>query len=281
MKFPAFEPINLQNDIQSLEAIDLRLSQIEPDENQARKFFCDTSLEELASSIRQHGVIQPILVREIDPRGNKYQIIAGERRWRAAKIVGLEKIPAIIRKYDKANGMAVSLIENIQRENLNPLEEAQAIQRLLEECYMTHSDVAETLGRSRTTVTNLLRLLTLTDEVKEMLNSKLLEMGHARALLSLSSEQQADTAKMITRKSLSVRETEKLVQRLNMPQNKQEFLITSQFEKKTNDWMAQLSKQLSSKVNMHFNSDGKGRVVINFDSLEEADWLMAHLKVDG
>ena len=281
MKFPAFEPINLQNDIQSLEAIDLRLSQIEPDENQARKFFCDTSLEELASSIRQHGVIQPILVREIDPRGNKYQIIAGERRWRAAKIVGLEKIPAIIRKYDKANGMAVSLIENIQRENLNPLEEAQAIQRLLDECYMTHSDVAEILGRSRTTVTNLLRLLTLTDEVKEMLNAKLLEMGHARALLSLSSEQQADTAKIIIRKSLSVRETEKLVQRLNMPQNKQEFLLTPQFEKKTNDWMTQLSKQLSSKVNMHFNSDGKGRVVINFDSLEEADWLMAHLKVEG
>jgi ParB family chromosome partitioning protein len=281
MKFPAFEPINLQNDIQSLEGIDLRLSQIEPDENQARKFFCDTSLEELASSIRQHGVIQPILVREIDPRGNKYQIIAGERRWRAAKIVGLEKIPAIIRKYDKANGMAVSLIENIQRENLNPLEEAQAIQRLLDECYMTHSDVAETLGRSRTTVTNLLRLLTLTDEVKEMLNAKLLEMGHARALLSLSSEQQADTAKIIIRKSLSVRETEKLVQRLNMPQNKQDFLLTPQFEKKTNDWMTQLSKQLSSKVNMHFNSDGKGRVVINFDSLEEADWLMAHLKVEG
>ena len=281
MKFPAFEPINLQNDIQSLEGIDLRLSQIEPDENQARKFFCDTSLEELASSIRQHGVIQPILVREIDPRGNKYQIIAGERRWRAAKIVGLEKIPAIIRKYDKANGMAVSLIENIQRENLNPLEEAQAIQRLLDECYMTHSDVAETLGRSRTTVTNLLRLLTLTDEVKEMLNAKLLEMGHARALLSLSSEQQADTAKIIIRKSLSVRETEKLVQRLNMPQNKQDFLLTPQFEKKTNDWMTQLSKQLSPKVNMHFNSDGKGRVVINFDSLEEADWLMAHLKVEG
>ena len=281
MKFPAFEPINLQNDIQSLEAIDLRLSKIEPDKNQPRKFFCDTSLEELAASIRQHGIIQPILVREIDHHGNKYQIIAGERRWRAAKIVGLEKIPAIIRKYDKANGMAVSLIENIQRENLNPLEEAQAIQRLLDGCYMTHSDIAETLGRSRTTITNLLRLLTLTDEVKEMLNAKLLEMGHARALLSLSCEQQADTAKIIIKKSLSVRETEKLVQCLNMPQNKQEFFLTPQFEQKTNDWMALLSKQLSSKVNMHFNSDGKGRVVINFDSLEEVDWLMAHLKVEG
>lgn len=280
MRFPAFEPINLQNDIQSLEAIDLRLSQIEPDKNQARKFFCDISLEELASSIRQHGVVQPILVREIDHCGNKYQIIAGERRWRAAKIIGLEKIPAIIRKYDKANGMAVSLIENIQREKLNPLEEAQAIQRLLEECYMTHSDIAETLGRSRATITNLLRLLTLADEVKEMLNAKLLEMGHARALLSLSNEQQVDTAKIIIRKSLSVRETEKLVQRLKMPQIKQDLFLTPQFEKKANGWMAQLSKQLPSKVNLHFNSDGKGRVVINFDSLEEADWLMSHLKVE-
>lgn len=281
MKFPAFEPINLQNDMPSLEAIDLRLSQIEPDNNQARKIFSDTLLEELASSIREHGVIQPILVREIENGRSKYQIIAGERRWRAAKKVGLEKIPAIIKKYDKTNNMAVSLIENIQRENLNPLEEAQAIQRLLVECCMTHSDIAKTLSRSRATITNLLRLLTLTHEVKEMLHAKLLEMGHARALLSLPYEQQIDIAKIIVKKSLSVRETEKLVQRLNMPQNKQEFLLTSQFEKKTDDWIAQLSKQLSSKVNMHFNSDGKGRVVINFDSLEEADWLMAHLKVDG
>lgn len=235
----------------------------------------------MASSIRQHGIIQPILVKEIDHNRNEYQIIAGERRWRAAKIVGLEKIPAIIRKYNKANGMAVSLIENIQREDLNPLEEAQAIQRLIEECYMTHGEVAETLGRSRTTVTNLLRLLTLTDEVKEMLKTGLLEMGHARALLSLSNVQQVETAKIITSKSLSVRETEKLVQRLNRPEDKQEFFLNHQFEQKTKDWMAQLSKKLSSKVNMHFNDGGKGRVVISFDSLEEADWLMAHLKVEG
>ena len=281
MKFPAFEPINLKNDIQSLEAIDLCLSKIYPDQNQARKFFSDASLEELASSIRQHGIIQPILVKERDHNRNEYQIIAGERRWRAAKIVGLEKIPAIIRKYNKANGMAVSLIENIQREDLNPLEEAQAIQRLIEECYMTHGEVAETLGRSRTTVTNLLRLRTLTDEVKEMLKMGLLEMRHARAFLSLSSIQQAETAKIIINKSLSVRETEKLVRRLNMPEDKQEFFLDPQFEQKTKDWMAQLSKKLSSKVNMHFNDGGKGRVVISFDSLEEADWLMAHLKVEG
>ena len=281
MRFPAFEPINLQNEVQSVEVTDLLLSQIYPDKSQARKFFCDAALEELATSIRQHGVIQPILVRKTEHYVNKYQIIAGERRWRAAKIAGLEKIPAIIRKYDKANGMAISLIENIQREDLNPLEEAQAIQRLIEECYMTHSEAAESVGRSRTTVTNLLRLLALTDEVKEMLNTGLLEMGHARALLSLPCAQQADTAKVIITKSLSVRQTEKFVQRLNNPQNKEEFFLTPQFEKKTNDWMDHLSKQLSSKVNMHFNTDGKGRVVILFDSLEEADWLMSKIKVEG
>lgn len=144
--------------------------------------------------------------------------------------------------------MAVSLIENIQREDLNPLEEAQAIQRLIEECYMTHGEVAETLGRSRTTVTNLLRLLTLTDEVKEMLKTGLLEMGHARALLSLSNVQQVETAKIITSKSLSVRETEKLVQRLNRPEDKQEFFLNHQFEQKTKDWMAQLSKNFHQKL---------------------------------
>ncbi|KTD71787.1 chromosome partitioning protein ParB [Legionella steelei] len=281
MKFPAFEPINLKNDIQSLEAIDLRLSKIYPDKNQARKFFSDISLEELASSIRQHGIIQPILVKEMDPNKNEYQIIAGERRWRAAKIAGLEKIPAIIRKYDNANGMAVSLIENIQREDLNPLEEAQAIKRLIDECCMTHGEVAETLGRSRTTVTNLLRLLTLTDEVKEMLKTGLLEMGHARALLSLSSAQQEDVAKIVINKSLSVRETEQLVQRSNMPKDRQEFFLSPQFEQRKKEWIVQLSKKLSSTVNMHFNYGGKGKVVISFDSLEEADWLMSHLKVEG
>lgn len=278
MKFPAFEPIDLKNTAQSFEAVDLLLSQIKPDKNQPRKNFDDASLEELALSIKQHGVIQPIIVRNIDA-DKKYQIIAGERRWRAAKIAGLEKIPAIIKEYDKANRMAVSLIENIQRENLNPLEEAQAIQSLLDECYMTHSQVAESLGRSRTTVTNLLRLLALTNQVKEMITTGLLEMGHARALLSLSSEQQIDVAALIVSKSLSVRETEKIVQRINVPPLKHETVLTPLFEKKIKDWNVRLSRQLSSKVNVQFNSEGKGRVVIHFDSVEEADWLMDHLSV--
>lgn len=277
MKFPAFEPIDLKNKPQSFEAVDLCLSLIEPDKNQPRKIFDEKLLEELASSIRQHGVVQPILVREID-KGKRYQIIAGERRWRASKIAGLEKIPAIIKEYDKANRMAVSLIENIQRENLNPLEEAQAISALLEECYMTHNQVAESLGRSRTTVTNLLRLLTLTDEVKEMINSRLLEMGHARALLSLSNEQQIDIAHKIISKSLSVRDTEKLVQQIHTPKKKQEVFVTPEFEKKANEWNTLLSKRISSKTNMHFSADGKGKLVIHFDSIEEADWLMNHIR---
>lgn len=278
MRFPAFEPIDLKNNVPSFEAVDLCVSKVEPDKNQPRKFFSESLLDELASSIKQHGVIQPIIVRDIDKDG-KYQIIAGERRWRAAKLVGLEKIPAIIKEYNKANRMAVSLIENIQRENLNPLEEAQAIQSLLEECHMTHSQVAESLGRSRTTVTNLLRLLTLSNEVKEMINAGLLEMGHARALLSLSNDQQINAAQLIVSQSLSVRETEKMVQRMNMPQKKQDVYIVPEFEKKAAEWKKWLSSQLSSKVNVHFSADGKGKVVIYFDSIEEADWLMDHLIV--
>ncbi|MCE3238271.1 MAG: parB [Gammaproteobacteria bacterium] len=279
MKFPAFEPINLKNTIQSFEAIDLFLSQVEPDKNQARKNFDVILLEELASSIKQHGVIQPILVREID-QGKKYQIIAGERRWRAAKIAGLEKIPAIIKQHNTVDSLAVALIENIQRENLNPLEEAQAIQSLLEECRMTHSQVAESLGKSRTTITNLLRLLTITNKVKEMINSGFLEMGHARALLGLSDEQQIHAAERIISQSLSVRETEKLVQRMRMPQKKQNILFTTALEKKAKEWSIQLSKRLSSKVNMSFSAEGKGRMVIYFDSIEEADWLMRHIRID-
>ena len=143
---------------------------------------------------------------------------------------------------------------------------------------MTHNQVAESLGRSRTTVTNLLRLLTLTDEVKEMINSRLLEMGHARALLSLSNEQQIDIAHKIISKSLSVRDTEKLVQQIHTPKKKQEVFVTPEFEKKANEWNTLLSKRISSKTNMHFSADGKGKLVIHFDSIEEADWLMNHIR---
>lgn len=277
MKFPAFEPINLKNNPQTFETVDLYLSQIGPNENQPRKNFNESSLEELALSIKQHGIIQPIIVRNIN-NSEKYQIIAGERRWRAAIKAGLEKIPAIIRESSKLDRMAVALIENIQRENLNSLEEAQAIQRLLEECSMTHNQVAESIGRSRATVSNLLRLLTLTNEVKSMITAGLLEMGHARALISLSGEEQIKIANLIIDKTLSVRKTEELVQRVNDPKDNQKILLASEFEKKILMWKTGLSKQGLSKVKVHFSSEGKGRVVIHFDSLEEADWLMENIK---
>jgi len=276
MRFPAFDPIDLKNSERSDSMVELYLSQIEPNQNQPRKNFDVGSLEELALSIRQHGIIQPILVRQLT-NGCNYQIIAGERRWRAAKMVGLEKIPVIIKEHDKINNLAIALIENIQRENLNPLEEAQAIQRLLEECALTHHQVAESIGRSRTAVSNLLRLLMLHDEVKSMINLGLLEMGHARALLSLEDTKQIETAKLVVDKTLSVRETEKLVQRINVPQETQNVSLDPIFERKALSWTTKLSKQLSSKVNLQVSDDGKGKIVVHFDSLDEADWLIDHI----
>lgn len=254
----------------------LPIDHIRPRADQPRKIFNELSLLQLTQSIKSKGVIQPIIVK---PSGDGfYDIIVGERRWRAAKMAGLDKIAVIVREYNKSETIAVALIENIQRENLNPLEEAEAIHRLIDECAMTHHQVADNIGRSRTAVSNLLRLLTLTEEVKVMINAGLLEMGHARALLSLPDEQQIEVAKWVAAKSLSVRETEKLVQRMNMLlQEKPTIVIDPDFESRVAAWQTRLSKQLSSKVNVHLSPEGKGRVVIHFESVEEADWLMAHI----
>lgn len=282
MKFSAFEPIDLKNNSPELEVYNLQLSQIIPNQNQPRKIFEENTLEELALSIKQYGVIQPIIVRKYND--SQYQIIAGERRWRAAKLAGLEVIPAIIRTYDQSERLAVALIENIQRQSLNSLEEAHAIQCLLEACEMTHQQVAENIGKSRATVSNLLRLLSLEPAVKNLINQKLLEMGHARALLVLNGDKQIEVANAIVNKNLSVRETEKFVQTMGKQLIKQEAYVpyvSPGFEKKVSYWEKFLSEQLSSKVDMRFNSAGKGRVVIHFDSVEEADWLMDNLQVQG
>ena len=253
----------------------LPIDQIKARDNQPRKKFEESALDELAQSIKFHGVIQPIIVQATDY--GLYEIIAGERRWRAAKRAGLDKIPVIIREYNKTDSLAVALIENIQRENLNPLEEAQAIQNLLDGCAMTHTQVAENIGKSRSTVSNLLRLLELSEPVKLMINSGLLEMGHARALFMLDLEQQIETAKLVVGNNLSVRETEKLVQRINSPQEMKRNKVNPVFEKKASLWKDYLSRKLSSKVDVHVGYEGKGKVVINFDSIEEADWLMNHI----
>lgn len=252
------------------------LANVNPRKDQPRKSFNDESLNELTASIKAKGIIQPIIVRKVE-NGN-FEIIVGERRWRAAKKAGLTSIPAIIKDYSRQDVMSVSLIENIQRENLNSIEEAMAINQLIEEFSMTHNSVAESIGKSRATVTNLLRLLELQDEVKNMLKDGLLDMGHARALLTLADEQQLEIAKKIVEGQLSVRETEKLVNRYKLSPLETK-LLKSDDSQKTHYLSKILSDRLSSKVKIQFNSKGEGKVIIHVNSLDEAEWLVEHIQV--
>ncbi len=192
----------------------MQVEQIQRGKYQPRRDMDPQALEELANSIRSQGIIQPLIVR---PVGNKYEIIAGERRWRAAQLAGLTEVPVIVRHIPDEAAIAIALIENIQRENLNPIEEATALQRLINEFGMTHQQVADAVGKSRTSVTNLLRLLALPEEVKSMLERGLLEMGHARTLITLPESVQLEAAEMIVSRGLSVRETENLVRQLQAP----------------------------------------------------------------
>jgi ParB family chromosome partitioning protein len=253
------------------------LTKIKPRENQPRKSFNDETLNELAASIKAKGVIQPIIVSKAE--NGSFEIIVGERRWRAAQIAGLASIPAIIKDYSKQDVMSVSLIENIQRENLNSIEEAMAINQLIEEFSMTHNQVAESIGKSRTTVTNLLRLLELQDEVKMMLKAGLLDMGHARALLTLDNNEQLEIAKKIVADTLSVRETEKLVNRCKLALPEPSFVNSSDAQK-TQRLSKILTDRLSSKVKIQFNSKGEGKVIIHVNSLDEAEWLVEHIKIE-
>lgn len=252
------------------------LANVNPRKDQPRKSFNDESLNELTASIKAKGIIQPIIVRKAE-NGN-FEIIVGERRWRAAKKAGLTSIPAIVKDYSKQDVMSVSLIENIQRENLNSIEEAMAINQLIEEFSMTHNSVAESIGKSRATVTNLLRLLELQDEVKNMLKDGLLDMGHARALLTLDDNQQLEIAKKIVEGKLSVRETEKLVNRYKLSPLETK-LLKSDDSQKTHYLSKILSERLSSKVKIQFNSKGEGKVIIHVNSLDEAEWLVEHIQV--
>ncbi len=241
------------------------------------------TLEELASSIRAQGVVQPIVVRPLEgtagPTGSqRYEIVAGERRWRAAQMAGLSEIPAVIRRVPDEAAVAMALIENIQRENLNPLEEARAIQRLVEEFALTHQEAADAVGRSRAAVSNLLRLLELADEVKALVEKRALEMGHARALLGLASKrQQAEVGALVAAKGLSVRETEALVRRLagktpdagddgRRPDPNIARLET------------ELSEKLGAKVQFRHQPSGRGQLVVSYSSLDELDGILAHIQ---
>jgi ParB family chromosome partitioning protein len=240
------------------------------------------SLQELADSIKTQGLVQPILVRRLEERGagesQRYEIIAGERRWRAAQMAGLAEIPAVIRDVPDEAALAMALIENIQREDLNPLEEARALSRLIEEFGLTHQAAAEAVGRSRAAVSNLLRLMELADEVKEHLEERRIEMGHARALLSLSTRrQQIEVAALVARKALSVRDTEALVRRLLAPP-KAEDARESGTDPDIRRLERELADKLGAKVAFQHSAGGKGKLVVSYNSLDELEGILAHIQ---
>ncbi len=254
---------------------ELPLDLIQRGRYQPRTDMDPEALEELAASIRAQGVVQPIVVRPLAD-GDRYEIIAGERRWRAAQLAGLHEIPAVIRDVPDQAAMAIALIENIQRENLNPMEEALALKRLIDEFEMTHQQTADAVGRSRAAVSNLLRLLDLNGDVKRMLENGDLEMGHARALLGLTGDAQSQAARQVVAKGLSVRETEQLARRLQSPLAKSTHVPA--VDPDTRRLQDELSAQLGAAVKIQHTARGKGRLVVHYNSLDELDGILAHIK---
>jgi ParB family chromosome partitioning protein len=241
---------------------------------QPRSDMRNDSLEELANSIRAQGVIQPVVVRPV--AGDRYELIAGERRWRAAQLAGLHDIPAVVRDVPDEAAVAMALIENIQRENLNPLEEARALERLVEEFGLTHQGAADAVGRSRAAVSNLLRLLELEEEVKLLVEGRTLEMGHARALLGLGGAHQAEAARQVAARGLSVRETERLVKRwLGGEQHKPPKARPDPDIRRLEE---ELAGRLGAQVQLRHGRSGKGRLVIEYNSTDELEGILAHIK---
>jgi len=243
---------------------------------QPRKDMSEEALEELASSIRSQGIIQPIVVRPI--AHNSFEIIAGERRWRAAQIAKLETVPCIIKDVPDEAAVAIALIENIQREDLNAMEEAVALNRLLIEFELTHQQVADAVGKSRTTVTNLLRLNNLNSDVKILLEHGDIEMGHARCLLALEGEAQSDAARLAVAKALTVRETEKLVRSILEPLPAKEITEKDPDVKQLEQ---QLAENLGAKVEINYNKKGKGKLVVSYTNLDELDGILNRINHDN
>jgi ParB family chromosome partitioning protein len=249
---------------------------LQPGKYQPRTHMDEHALADLAESIRTQGVIQPVLVREIGV--DRYEIIAGERRWRASQKAGLTEIPAVVRKVADEVALAMALIENIQRENLNPLEEALGLQRLIDEFGMTHDACAHAVGKSRSAVTNLLRLLGLAEPVRDQLMHSQLDMGHARALLTLPVLQQIETAKLVVDKGLSVRETEKLVSDLQAGKPAPAAAPVKKIDPDVARLQEDLSDKLGAKVQIATGRKGRGKVTIEYGSLDQLDELLALLK---
>ncbi|WP_419149083.1 ParB/RepB/Spo0J family partition protein [Pseudoalteromonas 'SMAR'] len=253
----------------------LAIEWLKPGRYQPRKDMSEQALEELASSIRSQGILQPIVVRKVAEQS--YEIIAGERRWRAAQLAKQESVPCIIKDVPDEAAVAIALIENIQREDLNAMEEAIALDRLLNEFELTHQQVADAVGKSRTTVTNLLRLNNLNDDVKILLEHGDIEMGHARCLLALTGEPQSEAARTAVAKGLTVRETEKLVRSILEPVAKK--------EPKAKDPDVQLLEQqlqenLGAKVEINYNQKGKGKLVISYANLDELDGILGRINAE-
>jgi ParB family chromosome partitioning protein len=264
------------------ELANLPLDLLQRGRYQPRMDMRTETLAELADSIKAQGVVQPIVVRPVDTPGDgasqRYEIVAGERRWRAAQMAGLSEIPAVIRHIPDEAAIAMALIENIQRENLNPLEEARALERLISEFGLTHQQAAEAVGRSRAGVSNLLRLLELAPEVCELLEQRQLEMGHARALLALEQRRrQIEVASLVAKKGLSVRETEALVRRLQAPAA-QRTEGGAPRDPNVHKLEQDLAEKLGARVAIQHGSGGKGRLVVTYNSLDELDGILAHIQ---
>ena len=243
---------------------------------QPRRDMDEEALQELADSIASHGVMQPVVVRPL-PEG-EYELIAGERRWRAAQLAGLERIPALIREVPDDAAMALGLIENIQRENLNPIEEAAALHRLQEEFGLTQQQVADAVGKSRTTITNLLRLMGLSQEVRVMLEHGDLEMGHGRALLSLQPQQQVQLARQVVSRALSVRQTEALVRKALESGDTGGGKRKEVQDPDIRRLQTNLAERLGARVAINHGTRGKGKLVIEYSSLDELDGILEHIK---
>lgn len=258
------QPTLLRDSLQWLPIEFLQRGQYQP-----RREFNPESLQELADSIKAQGIIQPIIVRQLTT--NKYEIIAGERRWRAGQLAGLDTVPVVVKQLDEKSAMTIALIENIQREDLNPLEEAQALKNLLDTFAMTHQQLADAVGKSRAAVSNFLRLLDLSEPVKIFISKGQLSMGHARALLTLDNATQMELANKIIQKNLTVRATELLVKQT---QFQQKTLLSKIIDRDTLHLQQQLSEKLNAKVEINHKKNGSGILQISYSNLEELDGIL-------
>jgi len=251
----------------------LNVTQLQPGKYQPRSYMDDAALQTLADSIKSQGIMQPILVRELSPE--KFEIIAGERRWRASQIAGLAQVPVLVREIADESALAMALIENIQRENLNPLEEAQGIKRLIDEFAMTHEKAAEAVGRSRAAVSNLLRLLGLSAPVQDLLMQNKLDMGHARALLGLDAAQQVMLANKIVHQDLSVREVENIVKKMSAAIQPKPH--KTNMNRDILDLQNRLSEKIGAEVSISAKANGAGTLKISYSNLDQLDEIIAKM----